>query len=290
MSSDAFKEKVEVFHGLSAELPQGLRRRRIKSIITVHDLIFMRYPKLYKRIDRNIYRNKLKAACKRANHIVAVSHQTRQDLIDFLNVKPKRISVIPPGIDPIFWENQQKQYPRVMHHYQLPARYALFVGTLEPRKNPVMLARQCINLGIPLVLVGKKTAYWQRFYQKLTVDEKTLIFTPKVALNSDLAAIYQMADFLAYPSIFEGFGLPILEAQASKTAVLTSHLSSLPEVAGPGSILINPHDPDDLKNALQKLWDSPKSLTKAIQNNYDHALNYSDPILAQLWNQTYHQL
>ena len=290
VSSDAQREQVEVYHGLSAELPQGLMRRGIKTVVTVHDVIFMRYPKLYKRIDRNIYRQKLKAACKRAHHIVAISQQTRQDLIEFLKIDPQRISVIPPGIDPVFWKNQQSQYARIIQQYQLPARYALFVGTLEPRKNPVLLAQQCLKLHIPLVLVGRKTPYWQRFYNSLSANEKAALYTPKVVHNSDLAGLYQMADFMAYPSVFEGFGLPVLEAQACKTPVITSTLSSLPEAAGPGSMLVNPHKPEELKEALHEVWQKPPHLAKAVEDNYGHALNFSDKILAQLWQEIYQQL
>lgn len=290
LSKDAKREGVEIFHGLSAELPQGLKKRNIKTIVTVHDLIFMRYPKLYKRIDRNIYRQKLKAACKRAHRIVAISEQTKRDIIEYLKIDAERISIIPPGIDPIYWQSQQSQYARVIQQYQLPARYALFVGTLEPRKNPVLLAQQCLILGIPLVLVGRKTPYWLGFYNGLSANEKAKIFTPRVSSNADLAALYQMADLMAYPSVFEGFGLPVLEAQASKTPVLTANLSSLPEAAGPGSVLVDPREPEQLREGLQGLWEKPPHLAKAVAENYGHALNYSDKILAQLWHKTYQQL
>ena len=290
VSDRAIQDGCEIFHGLSAELPAGLKKKRIKSVVTVHDLIFMRFPRLYKKVDRNIYKQKLKKACRTADLIVAISRQTKEDLQEYLQVPEERIEVIYPGIDPVYWKDHSANYQRVITHYNLPSRYVLFVGTMEPRKNPVLLARTCIKLGIPLVLVGRKTRYWTDFYQNLSLEEKQNIFTPRVEDNNDLATFYQLADLFVYPSSFEGFGLPVLEAEVSKTAVITSSRSSLPEAAGPESLLINPDKQSDLEVAVEELWENHKYREQIAEANYSYALDFKDELIAQLWQKTYSSL
>lgn len=287
VSAVAAQDGVQLFHGLSAELPRGLGRRGIPSVVTVHDLIFMRYPRLYSPIDRTIYLKKLRWACRRADQVVAISDQTKRDIQDFLKVPAGKISVIYPGLQGVFWQKDPSRYHQVMVRYRLPERYALFVGTLEPRKNPVALARQCLKRNIPLVLVGRKTDYWQRFYQGLSAGEQARLYLPRIADNGDLAAVYQMAEVFAYPSIFEGFGLPVLEAQVSGIPVVTSTESSLPEAAGPGCTLVHPGDEEALGQAVEDFWQHPDLCRKAVTQNETHVAHFSDSVLARQWINLY---
>lgn len=282
-------EKADVFHGLSGELPSGLKKRKIATVLTVHDLIFLRYPELYKRIDRNIYKRKARQGTRDADLVVAISQQTRNDLIELLGVAPEKIKVIGQSCEKVFLENHADRYVYLTKKYDLSEKYALFVGTLEKRKNPVLLAQACIELGLPLILVGRKTDYWNQFYNELAPSEKELIRPLTIKSNADLAALYQMSEVMCYPSVFEGFGIPLLEAMFSKTALITSRNSALQEVAGPGSFLLDEITLENLKRGLMHFWDQDIR-EAAIGQNYNFVQQFHPRVIADQWMQTYKDL
>ncbi len=289
VSKQAQQDGVSIYHGLSGELPSGLMKRGIASVLTVHDLIFLRYPELYKPIDRKIYKRKARQAAKDAKLIVAISQQTRMDLIQLLGIAPEKIKVIGQSCQKVFLESYESSYAKIRAKYKLPERYALFVGTLEARKNPVLLAQACIELKIPLVLVGRATSYWVNFYNALSEEEKQWIKPLKVGDNTELAALYQMSELMAYPSIFEGFGIPLLEAMFSKTALLTARNSALQEVAGPGSYLVDTIDLESLKLGLDHFWNGGQR-EKAVKQNYNFVQQFHPRVIAEQWMQTYQDL
>ena len=290
LSKQAKKEGVQIFHGLSAELPQGLQKQGIKSIVTVHDLIFLRYPNLYKRIDRKIYERKVRKACNQANLVVAISDQTRSDLIEYLGISPTKIKVIGQGCAPEFWENHHSTGKLYLDQYALPQKYALFVGTLEERKNPVLTAKACIAEKIPLLLVGRPKKYWTDFYNSLSGDEKSYIHPLKNVDQESLAGLYQNAQVFVYPSEFEGFGIPLVEAMACGTALISSKNSALKEVAGPGSILLKSNEQESLQKALRTFWDDEEYRSNAIHRNANFVRQFQDEVIAQQWFDTYREL
>ncbi len=292
LSDRASKDGVEIFHGLSQELPLGLHKKGIKSVVTVHDLIFIRYPQLYKYIDRKVYTKKLRSACRRADIIVAISQQTKNDLVEFMGINPDRIKVIYQGVNPIYWEEFEDEGPQdVRDRYGLPRKFALFVGTLEIRKGVDKLLNAQLETGIPIVYVGRKTKFWKEISGLKKYDPiRHLIFTPEVQEDELLAKLYRVADVFLYPSLFEGFGIPVLEALISKTPVITSQSSSLPEVAGPGSILIDPEDQQDITAALKKVWDSESLRTEMAKTGYAFAQNFTDESIARNWMRVYESL
>ena len=287
ISGKAKKDGVEIFHGLAQELPYGLQKKGIKSIVTIHDLIFLRFPNLYKRIDRNIYLKKVKHACLVSDLVVAVSSQTRQDLIDLLQVPAEKIVVIHQGCDPLFWQKHQNNILPMIKKFGLPERFALFVGTLEPRKNPARVAEVCAKLEIPLVLVGKPTAYWTKFLQSASTAQQVYWQHIRVSSTRDLATLYAMADVFIYPSIFEGFGIPVLEALASGTPVITGNNSALREVAGPASTLINVESSADLSKAIMALWNNEELRHNNSEKGLNFAQQFTDGVLAKQWLNTY---
>jgi len=160
MTREIKRFKLDIFHGLSQELPLSIEKSGAKSVVTVHDLIFMRFPEYYRKIDAKIYYSKLVQACNASDHIVAMSNQTKNDIIEFLGISHDKISVIYQGCNSYFWNSSGKEYfSEIRKKYKLPGRYLLYVGTIEERKNllGIIKAMHIRNIDVPLVVIGRKT-------------------------------------------------------------------------------------------------------------------------------------
>lgn len=247
------KEQLDVFHGLSNELPIH-KPNGVKTVVTIHDLIFKRFPQFYSPIDARIYDWKVRKACDLADRIVAISQQTAHDLVDYIGVSSDRIDVIYQGCHPNFnLRFDQAQLEAVRTKYRLPQSFILNVGTIESRKNALLIVKALSKLSrsIPLVIVGRATAYERqimRWVKEHGLENKVMMI--RDAVFEDLPKIYQLASLFVYPSLFEGFGIPIVEAIACGLPVITSKGSCFSEAGGPGCIYINPYDEDDLANAI----------------------------------------
>ncbi len=273
---------IELFHGLSNELPYAVVGSGAKSVVTIHDLIFLRYPELYSRIDRRIYRSKVEYACRVADKIVAVSEQTRQDLIGLLNVDAARISVVYQSCDPIFYtpadDTLKKQ---VREKYKLPRHYLLYVGTIERRKNLLGLVQALTSLekGLEshLVVIGRGRGYKQEvldFIQAKKLTDRVQFLTDVAFV--DFPAIYQMASAFVLPSLFEGFGIPITEALWSKCPVITSVGSCFAEAGGPTSIYIDPQDERELAEAITRVLEDHALNQKMREDGYAYVQRFRD--------------
>ena len=294
VSDRAQRDGIDIFHGLSQEIPAGLAQKGIKSVVSVHDAIFIRYPELYKTIDRNIYTRKLRLACKRADKIVAISGQTKRDLVEFFDIPEKGIDVIYQGVNPIYWKeilDFDEEPDDIRQRFELPEKFALFVGTLEERKGVDKILEAQLQTGIPVVYVGRSTPFWENAREQDKYKGiKHLINTPDVRLDEDLAKIYRVAELFIYPSIFEGFGIPVLEAMISKTPVITSNTSSLPEVAGPAGKLVTPENQDEITAALQEVWSDESLRQQMAETGFTFAQNFKDEAIAKQWNHVYQSL
>ena len=163
MGKDAQKVGADIFHGLSGELPLKWDQKPIKKIVTIHDLIFVRYPQYYSFFDRKIHFWKFKKAADMADKIIAISEQTKRDIIEFLKVPESKIEVIYQGCHKAFKEQQSaEQIQMAKDKFKLPERFILNVGTIEDRKNLLNVVKAIKDTGIPLVVVGKKTKYSQK--------------------------------------------------------------------------------------------------------------------------------
>lgn len=259
IADDMRKDKLDVFHGLSNELP--LRKHPgLKTVFTVHDLIFLRFPEYYGMIDVSIYSWKLKKACENADSIIAVSHQTATDLKDFLNADPNKIHVVHQGCHPSFYRMfSAEAIEAIRKKYELPKEFILYVGTLEKRKNAGLIIKALarVNHKLPVVLVGKPTKYiaeLEGIIKKYDMRERVkFIYNAEFA---DLPGFYQAASVFVYPSVFEGFGIPIVEAIASGVPVITSNGSCFSEAGGPDCIYVNPSNPEELADSITMVLDN----------------------------------
>ena len=247
---------IDIYHGLSNELPFNINRFRGKKVVTVHDLIFIRYPALYAGFDRAFYHAKVNQACSDADVVVAISEQTKKDLMEYMDVPASKIRVVYQSCDASFFsQSDEETKERVRLHHNLPDTFLLYVGTIEERKN-LMLIMDALARGIdiPLVVVGKKKAYYQQVIQRVQALglETRVVFLDAVS-DADLPSIFQMAHAFIYPSRFEGFGIPIIEALASKTPVITTFGGVFPEAGGPSSLYIHPDRPLELVEAVRRL-------------------------------------
>ena len=206
--NDLKKDEIQLFHGLSGELPSGLKKNNIRSIVTIHDLIFMRYPHLYSFFDRKIHYLKFKKAAQNADIVIAISEQTKADIITYLGIQPEKIKVIYQGCQEVFkkeYTEVQKENTRLK--FNLPKNFVLNVGTIEERKNAFTIVKAIKEVDTTLVLIGRETAYSDKIkaYCKEYNIEHKVIFLKGIS-SEGLAIIYQLATIFIYPSIFEGFG------------------------------------------------------------------------------------
>jgi glycosyltransferase involved in cell wall biosynthesis len=286
-------DNIILFHGLTGELPRGINKTKIKTIVTVHDLIFVRYPELYSYIDRRIHLEKVKYSTKVADRIIAISEQTKNDIVEFLKVEPSRIDVIYQGCHQIFKEKiSHEEKSEVLKKYSLPKDFILNVGTINERKNILNLVKAVQKTTHNLVVVGSKTEYFNKIEAFLQTDgqlRKRIHFLEKVPLK-DLAALYQTAELFVYPSIFEGFGIPIVEALFSGTPVISSTGSCFSEAGGLDSIYVDPNNVSLLAEKIKWVLNNPSVSKKMIENGYIHAQKFKDDLIAESLIQFYSEL
>lgn len=255
MSLEINRLSPDIFHGLSHELPVGLRAD-IKKVVTFHDLIYELYPKQFGLWDRTMYAIKYKFSAKKADQVICISQSTKDDLKRLYNLPENKIRVLYQSCHDIF--QTQKTVSSLDFNKQ---DYYLYVGSLIERKNVLQVIRAYSMLDAkyqkPFVIVGSGP--------KKHVDEiKSLIaqfglsshfeFISHIN-NEQLVTVYDRCYLLCYPSVYEGFGIPVIEALFRKKPVITSDLSSLPEAAGPGALLVNPYNPEQIRDAFIKLND-----------------------------------
>lgn len=277
--------QLDIYHGLSNEIPLNSDRMKAKKIVTVHDLIFMRYPEFYNAADRKMYTVKTKKSCALADAIVAVSEQTKSDLIELLDVPKEKIHVIYQSCDESFFQTQDYTTNDHSPEKLLPEEYILYVGTIEQRKNLLALVKAIHELDktmkATLVVVGKETTYAKEVsaYVEKYGLEKRVIFMKSIN-NALMPLIYKKAKAFIYPSLYEGFGIPILEALASKVPVITSRGGCFPEAAGPGSIFVDPDNAEELADAIKLVLSNESKRQEMIATGYAYAQQFTPEICA----------
>jgi glycosyltransferase involved in cell wall biosynthesis len=232
------------------------------SVVTVHDLSFMRYPQAFPPVQRAYLQSQVRRSTHAARRVIAVSHATRQDVVELFGVAPARIDVVHNGVDASFCPAPAAEVEAFRRRQGLPERFILHLGTLEPRKNLVRLVQAFAQVkaqdsGQPPVKLalagGKGWSYDAIFAEVGRLGLEREVLFPGYIADEDLAWWYRAAAVFAYPSLLEGFGLPVLEAMACGAPTVTSNLSSLPEVAGDAALLVDPTSVDALAAALLRL-------------------------------------
>ena len=280
----ASRDGVELLHGLSNEIPLT-KPDRLKTVVTIHDLIFKRYPELYSKVDAVIYTKKLIHACHSADRIIAISRQTADDIRAYADVDEKKIRIVYQGCHQQFYTPVHAgSQASVKTKYGLPDRYVLSVGTLEERKNALIILKALAQLdpSVSLVLVGKATAYQReldRFIARHRLHSR-VHFIHQVAF-ADLPAIYQQAGVFVYPSRFEGFGIPVVEAIASGVPVIAAKGSSLKEAGGEGSLYIDPDSEQELAEGIERLLADTSLCESMVSQSQEHIRKFAPQNIAR---------
>lgn len=297
LSSQLAKDGCELFHGLSNELPTGLKSAGVKSIVTIHDLIFLRYPSFYPFIDRHIYAYKFRKACQKADTVLAISEMTKRDIISYFHIPEEKIAVVYQGCDPSFaLQCPADKKETVRLKYDLPQRYILYVGSIESRKNLLLVVKALglMNEKVHLIAIGKQTPYAdvvKKEIQTLGLESQVTILS-NIPFD-DLPAIYQMASLFTYPSFFEGFGIPIIEALHSGIPVIAATGSCLEEAGGEDSIYVDPNDANQMCEAITKVLSDETLAAQMVLKGKEYVKRFSDENIAkevmQLYKRTMQQ-
>ncbi|MDM8531340.1 glycosyltransferase family 1 protein [Anaerolineales bacterium HSG25] len=288
-----FTGQVDLFHSPNFILPPV---RRAKTLLTVHDLSFIRHPQGAVVTLRNWLNKVVPRSLARADHILADSESTKVDLFDIYNVSPNRVTVVGAGVEERFHPiTEQATLTRVAEHYQLPERFILGLGTLEPRKNFKGLIEAFSTSAVSkthylVIAGGKGWLYDDIFAAAENSPVKERIQFIGFVDDADLPALYTLADIFAYPSHYEGFGIPVVEAMACGTPVVCADNSSLPEVAGQAAIQVTATDTEMLASALHLLATDRDQYTQAINNGFLQAQKFSWVTAANRLQTVYQQL
>lgn len=279
--SDLKKDKLDLYHGLSHEVPVGIKGLPMKSVVTIHDLIFLRYPEFFPFIDRMTYKRKFSYAGNNSDMVIAICEQTKRDLIEFLGVDEKKIVVHYQSCDPIFYQERADfEKKSVAKKFGIESKFILNVGAFEERKNQLKLieayALIANKIEHDLVLVGSGKKYLEECKRKaseLNLSSR-VHFLSNVPFN-DLPVLYQASELFCFPSHFEGFGIPIVEALFSKTAVITSFGSCFPESAGPDSEYVDPLSAIDISDKIYKVLSDKSLQDKMISRGHTFVQKFS---------------
>jgi glycosyltransferase involved in cell wall biosynthesis len=284
---------AELFHATEHLL---LPLRSIPTVLTVHDLIFRHLPVHHKPLNRWYLNLALPLFCRRATHIIAVSEHTRRDLIDTYAVPPEKVTVVHEAADPHFGPRSPAAVEAARSRYGLPERFLVFVGTIEPRKNLARLleAFETIHaegLADGLVIVGKRGWLTGDFFARLEQSPvRDAVHLPGYVPDEDLPAVYAGAQALAFPSLYEGFGLPVLEAMACGTPVVASNSSCIPEIGGEAARTFDPLDVAEMIEALRRVLTEPALREEMRTRGLAQAARFSWEQAASQTADIYHAL
>jgi len=291
VKKDLKKLKIDLYHGLSHEIPVGINKTGIKSVVTIHDLIHERHPEQYNPIDVKIYSKKFRYACSHADKVIAISEQTKKDIILFYKIPEEKIVVCYQSCNPAFaLQVSDDEKKRIREKYNLPSEFFLYVGSIIERKNLLNICKAVFlirnELNIPLVVIGDGGKYKQQikdYIKQNKLEQRVIFLSENPAAKSsgdfqsakDFPAIYQSATAMIYPSFFEGFGIPVLEALWSKLPVITSNISCLPEAGGDAVYYVDPASADEIALGMKNISSDKTLASSMVEKGRRHAQKFT---------------
>ena len=285
---------IQLFHGLSGELPIGIRKTGIKTVVTIHDLIFLRHPEYYNWLDTKIYAWKFRQTLREADRIVAISECTKRDIVELGGADPDKIDLIYQSCASRFsLEAAPRKLEEVRQKYDLPERYVLSVGSIEERKNTLLALKALHWLPgeVHLVLVGKKTDYLKSLIAYANKNNlSSRLHLLHGVPDEDLPALYARAEVFVYPSRYEGFGIPIIEAVRMGLPVVGCTGSCLEEAGGPDNLYVSPDDPEAMARAIISLQKGAEGREARIERSRQYVRRFENNDAAQRFAELYRSL
>lgn len=269
------KNSFDIYHE-TAFFPA--KQTCVPTVYSIYDLSLRRFRETHPRERVWYFEYFIKRRLPYATHILTISEFIRKEIIEEFNIPPKKVSSVPLAPDPVFGQRTEDEVSTVKKRLGLPQSYLLFVSSLEPRKNIGILvkAMQALTTDIPIVMVGWHGWGEKKWLESVRVSGlKNRVYMTGHVTDSELVAIYNGASALVYPSIYEGFGLPILEAMACGCPVICSRVASMPEAAGDAALLIDPYNRDELADAIETLLSSPGVREKYIRLGRERVKNFT---------------
>lgn len=287
-----------LFHGLSNELPRDVVRAALPSIVTIHDVAWRTFPDMYKPIDRALYDWKYGHSAKTATHVIAISQSTKKDVMKYYGVHEERISVIYQPVQDIYYNpvTREEALKAVLRHPVLSLlpmfrpsdtspdiSFLLTVGSINSRKNLLGMLKAYneipVTERIPFIVIGNGREYRGKCEDFISANKlrQWVTILDNIHDAETLQALYTLATALLYPSFYEGFGLPVAEAALQHCPVITSNISSLPEAAGPGALIVDPRSTDEIAAAIQKLLGSEPLRLQLGTAGHDYAMSCFNP-------------
>lgn len=243
--------RVDLLHSMAFVLPPWLPA---PAVVTVYDLSFMHFPESFPPLQRRYLQRQTAQACRRARRVIVISRSSGQDVQRFFAIPPQRIDVITPGVDAAFRPLPKAEVAAFRQRKKLPPRFVLHVGTLQPRKNIPLLLEAFAQLTLPaihLVLVGGAGWLYEEIFMRVqNLGLADVVHFAGYAPDEELPLWYNAADLLVFPSLYEGFGLPVVEAMACGTPVIAANTSSVPEAVGEAGLLFAPHQAAELAEQM----------------------------------------
>ncbi len=271
----------DIIHGLSNELPRDILKTDIKSIVTMHDVAWRTFPEMYKRADRIIYDWKYGWSARNATHVICISESTKRDIMRFYGVPEERISVIYQPVQKIFYTPMDKEKAEKIVSEYVEGDFILTVGSINARKNlmGMLKAFKRLDNRPKFVIIGNGHKYRKQCEQYITDSKLTddIIILDNIHDGEILQAFYTCTKMLLYPSFYEGFGLPVVEAALQHCPIITSDVSSLPEAAGPGAIQVDPYDIKSMASSIKRLLADKEEREYLGNKAYEHAISHFDP-------------
>ena len=289
------REQPDVYHAPHYVLPPAIRCR---SVVTIHDCIHLMFPQyLPNRVAYAYARASMWAAARRSNRILTVSEASKRDILHLFNVKPEKIVVVYNAIDEHFSATPSDEHvARIRERYQLDHKFVLYVGNIKPHKNLVRLIEAFSQLrrthdDLKLLIIGDEISKLPALRRAVHRHKlhKHVRFLGYLK-DDTLTVLYRLASVFVFPSLYEGFGLPPLEAMASGTPVVTSNVSSLPEVTGDAAVLVDPYDVESIEEGMRRILDDPKlaeelrlkGLTRAREFSWERSVEKTQKVYREV--------
>ena len=275
---------IDLMHGLSGELPLTIKGSGIPSVVTMHDVIFRRFPDCYGEIDRRIYDYKFRKAVHNATRVIAISESTKRDIVNDYGVAPEKVDVVYQGCSSIFKNTPSvKEIEAVKEKYGITRPYIISVGTIEQRKNQIMAVRGIRGLPdeLDLVLVGRRTGYagtLDQYIHAYSMGNRVKFI--ENARFTDLPALYAGALCSSYTSRYEGFGLPVIESLNVGTPVIVATGSCLEEAGGPSTPAVDPDDIEGWINVIKEMINFPGVRAQVAREGKKYVDRFNDEAMA----------